>query len=194
MFYDFQCVLLQTLNLFRNCRLCRRRLKYLINSRIDQLICLGDIQKAAGFILFLLVTPCDNLWLLWTHALLHSNLQELPWNHLRTFKMKYVWFGKLPGPAVNILLIVWNLKEFAVKPLAHFYMKYLWVWKLPKAAWIHYWWFGISRKLPCNHLHILQRSTNVFGSFRRLLWIHYWWFGISKVLRWRYLHPFTMKY
>ena len=73
------------------------------------------------------VAPCGNLWLLWIPALLHSNLKELLWNHLRTFTMKYVWFWKLPEVGVNPLLMLWNLEEFAVKPFAHFYKEILMV-------------------------------------------------------------------
>ena len=142
------------------------------------------------------VAPCGNLWLLWIHALLHSNLQEvavkpfthfhnkknygvgtfwkllrihhwwfgiserLLWSHLHTFTKKYWWFWKLQEAAVNPSLMVWNLDEVAVKPFAHFYKEILMVLE---ASW-------------------------------GLLLIHYWWFGISKRLLWSHLHTFTMKY
>ena len=32
---------------------------------------------------------CRDLWLLWIHALLHNNLQELLWSHLHTFTFEY---------------------------------------------------------------------------------------------------------
>ena len=66
------------------------------------------------------VAPCRDLWLLWIHALLHNNLQELLWSHLHTFTFEYYWFWKPQDAAVNPLSMVGNLEEVVVKPFAHF--------------------------------------------------------------------------
>ena len=99
------------------------------------------------------------------------------------------------GSCVNPLLMAWNLQELAVKPFTHFYNEiFMFVGSFRRLLWIHYWWFGISKKLLWTHLHTFQWNINGFVSFRRLLRIHYWWFGISRRLLWSNLHTFTMKY
>ena len=48
--------------------------------------------------------------------------------------MKYTWFWKLRGAAVNPLLMVWNLEEVAVKPFTYLSNEILMVLNSQEAA------------------------------------------------------------
>ena len=140
------------------------------------------------------VAPCGNLWLLWIHALLHSNLQEVAPSNLITFTIKF-WFWKLPESAANQLLMVWNLYKVAVKQFTRFYNE---IWMVLEAS-------GIccesiidgleSRGGCCESISaLLHWNINGFWNFRRLLRVQYWWYGISKRLLWSHLRTFTIEY
>ena len=42
-----------------------------------------------------------------------------------------------------------------------------------RLLWIHYWWFGISWKLPRSHLHTFTMKYLWIWISRRLLWSHW---------------------
>ena len=125
--------------------------------------CLGDIQKPAGSEvsppLWRPVATCGNLWLLWIHVLLHSNLQEVAVKLFEHFSTEIFMVLEASGGCCESIIAglesprscceaIYVLLQRNIDGLGNF----------RRLLRIHYWWFGTLRRLLWSHLHTFSNE------------------------------------